>query len=469
MGTPLTDRPVEPPADPGRRLFFRRFAAEAVTAATSVLGAASVLQAESAEAARGLLGPGPLTGARAAGGGAAGGAGTGAQALNRAGAAGYRTAFTWDDDVCRVVDQRRLPGALVDFEVKGTADAVNAIRDRVVVGAAAEAQVAAIALALTALRARASRPLARRATIRGGANALIAARPGAAAVAAAVGRVRARYEALPADADGEFVASELQAEADTIVFEAMHDHGALAEHGAAALPVPPDRALRVLLHGSSGTMAGGQFGSAQAAVLTLHHAGRMVETLVTEARPGLEGARVAAWELAQAGVRVTIVSDAGAPSLLAGHEADVVLVVADRVAANGDVVATAGAYPLALAAARAGVPFVVFAPTTAVDLATPDGPSATVEEWRAGEILRFEGRVVAADGASGRAPRQDRTSAELVSAIVTEEGVLRPPYGDALAAAVAAADLRRAASPGFAALAAAALLPPAGADHEGDA
>lgn len=441
---PPGDHPGEPPADPGRRLFFRRFAGEVVTAATSVFGAAAALQQESTEAARGLLGSegGATTTRRASARGSrltTPGVGTNA-------AAGFRTAFRWDDDVCRVVDQRQLPAALADVEVRGVADAVNAIRDRVVVGAPAEAQVAAIALALTAARAQESRPLARRATIRGGAGALVAARPGSAALAAAVGRVRARFEALPADAAGADITAELRAEAEAIVLEALAAHGAIAEHGAAALPAPDDRALRVLAHGSTGTMAGGQYGTALAAVLAIHHAERTVEVLVTEARPGLEGARVAAWELAQAGMRVTVVPDAAAPGLLADGYADVVVLGADRVSAGGDVLGTVGAYPLALAAARAHVPLVVFAPTSAIDLAATDRSALVPEEGRGAEVLRIDGRQVAADGAAGRNPRQDVTPADLVSAIVTEEGVLRAPFGPALAAAVAAAETRRIAS-----------------------
>jgi len=469
MGVQMTDQPTEPPADPGRRLFFRRFAGEVVTAATSVLGAAAALQQESADTAREMLAPGTAASPQAArhvGGAAPQGASAAAMSGATTGtAAGFRSAFRWEDDVCRVVDQRHLPDALVNFDVKGTADAVNAIRDRVIVGAAAEAQVAAIALVLTVARARVARPLARRAMVRGGATALLSARPASAALAAAVGRIRARYEAFPEDADGDTVAAELRAEAEAIVFEALSDHGAIAEHGAGAFPALADRALRILSHGSTGTMSGGQFGTALAAVLAAHHAGRAVEVVVTESRPGLEGARVAAWELVQAGVRVTVVPDAAAPALIAEGEADIVVTGADRVAANGDVVATTGAYALALAAAHAGIPFVVFAPTTAVDLATTDGAAAPVEEWRSGEIVRFDGRQVAADGATGSAPRQDRTPADLVSAIVTEEGVLRRPLGPALAAAVASADVRRQASPGFAALAAlGALATPAGGE-----
>lgn len=426
------------PADAERRRFFRRFAGEVVTAATSVFGAAAALQQESADTARRLLGPagpgmaGPLGGPPARSPAAAR---TPHEAIGGA-ATGFRTAFRWDDDVCRVVDQRHLPLALVDFEVRGVADAVTAIRDRAVVGAGAEAQVAAIALALTAARARASRPLARRATIRGGAGALLGARPGSALLATAVRRVQAQFDVLPDDAEGDLIAAALRAAAETIVHDLAAAHGAIAEHGAAALPASPDRALRVVVHGPTGTLGGGQFGTAVAAVLAAHHAERPLEVVVPELRPGLEGARVVAWELVQAGVRPVVVPDAAAPGLVAAGEADVVLAGADRISLAGDVLGTAGGYPLALAAARAGVPFVVCAPTMTVDAAAADRSALAAEEGRPMEVLRLDGRPVVPDGATARYPRQDVVPAAFVSALVTETGVLRAPYGPALDAAL---------------------------------
>lgn len=440
-----TGEPAAPSAgdeapDAERRQFFRRFAGEVVTAATSVFGAAAALQQESADTARRLLDPAAPGMAGTLGGpgsplvaGVTGGA-LGATTRTGTGeATGFRTAYRWDDDVCRVVDQRRLPAALVDFEVRGVADAVTAIRDRVVVGAGAEAQVAAIALALTAARARSTRPLARRATIRGGAGALVAARPGSAVLAAAVGRVRAQYEVLPEDADGDLVALALRAAAESVVIDAAAAHGAIAELGAGALPAAPGRALRVLLHGPAGTLGGGQFGTGAAAVLAAHHAERPVEVVVPELRPGLEGARVVAWELVQAGLRPVVVPDAAGPGLVAAAEVDVVVAGADRIALTGDVLGTAGGYALALAAARAGVPFVGCAPTAAIDPTAADRSALAAEDGRPLEVLRLDGRALAPDGATARHPRQDVVPAALVSALVTERGLLRAPWGPALA------------------------------------
>ncbi|MCJ7712355.1 MAG: hypothetical protein MUQ32_16160, partial [Chloroflexi bacterium] len=256
---------------------------------------------------------------------------------------------------------------------------------------------------------------------------------------------------LGVEADGVVMAAAIRTEAEAILAEAQAEHGALVEHAVAALPGAPDEAIHLLTIGSSGAMAGGQFGTALSVIMTLHHAGRPVHALVAETRPLFEGSRVAAWELRQAGVPYAVVTDAAGPGCIAAGEVGAVLVAADRVAGNGDVVAIAGSYPLALAASAAGIPFLVCAPVTAVDLATEDGAAATIEEGRPSPVLWAAGTRIAPAGSQIRNPLQDLTPAALVTAIVTGEGVLRAPYGPAIAAAVAAADARRT-SAGFLAL-----------------
>jgi S-methyl-5-thioribose-1-phosphate isomerase len=462
--------PVQPP-DPNRRRFFRQFAGEVVTSVGSAIGAAQTLQVVSAEAARDLLG------------GAGQGGSSGASASVRVGATGITTAapgevdgstavwrspFRWDGDVCRIVDQRRLPDSLVDLELRGAADTVTAINDGALVGAPVQAQVAAVTLALVAARAAGSRGFARRATIRGAANAIRTSRPGSAAVAAALERMVALLEQLGAVADGEHVAGELRAEAERIIAETIEDHGALVGHLLTVLPGAPDEPLRVLVAGSTGAMGGGQFGTALSAIQALHHAGRPVHALVAEGRPGLEGSRVAAWELRQAGVPHAVVTDAAAPGCIAGGEVAAVLVGGDRIAANGDVIAGAGAYPLALACAAAGTPFIVCAATPAIDAAVADGADAAIEEGRPGSVLRVGGERIAPEGTSIRNPLQDLVTADLVTAIVTETGVLRPPYGPAIEGAVAASSARRAGSAGYAALLAQRAADEAAAGGDGD-
>jgi eIF-2B alpha/beta/delta-like uncharacterized protein len=208
-------------------------------------------------------------------------------------------------------------------------------------------------------------------------------------------------------------------------------------------------------------MGGGQFGTAVSTAITAHHSGRPVHVLVAEGRPLLDGARVAAWELAQAGVPYALVTDAGAPACIADGEVGAVLVTAERICANGDIVGMAGTYPLALAADAAGVPFLVLAATTAVDLATTTGDDALIEEGRPGDVTVAAGARVVAERTPVRNPRLDVTPARLVTTFVTEEGVIGGTAGrvvdggalaDALAAHVHAADARRASAPGFAAL-----------------
>jgi methylthioribose-1-phosphate isomerase len=448
--------PVQPP-DPDRRRFFRQFAGEVVTSVGSMMGAAQTLQESSAEAARELLGGPPPT-AAAQTTAAIPVAGPPSSSLAPAGVeldastAGWRAPFRWDGDVCRIVDQRRLPDVLVDLELRGAADTVGAIKDGALAGSAAQAQVAAVTLAMVAAKAAGSRAFARRATVRGAANALRLTRPGSAAMAVALDRMLALLDEAGLEMPGDEVAAALRAEAERIIGETTDDHGALVGHVVPALPGGADDPLRVLVAGSTGAMGGGQFGTALSAVQTVHHAGRRIHVLVPEGRPGLEGSRVAAWELRQAGVPHAVVTDAAAPGCIAAGELQVVLVGADRICANGDVVSTAGAYPLALACAASGIPFIVCAATTAVDLATAGGADATLEEGRPTLVLRAGGTRVAPEGTQVRNPIQDLVPAALVSLIVTETGVLRAPYGPALASAVVTASARRATAPGFAAL-----------------
>ncbi len=446
--------PLKPP-DPDRRRFFRQFAGDVATSVGSMMGAAQTLQASSTEAARELLGtpPGPGPGNGVAVGGLAT-LTTAAPSIEPqdASSAGWRAPFRWDGDVCRIVDQRRLPDVLVDIELRGAADAVNAINDGALVGAPVQAQVGAVVLALVAKNGTASRTFARRATIRGAANALRLARPGSAAMGAALDRMLALLEQAGLEATGDEVAALLHDEAEQLIGEAIEDHGSLVGHLVGILPGDPADPLRVLVAGSTGAMGGGQFGTALSAVQAIHHAGRPVHALVTEGRPSFEGSRIAAWELRQAGVPHAVVTDGAAPGCVAAGEVEAVLVGADRITASGDVIATAGAYPLALACHASGVPFIVCAPTSVIDLAVADGASATIEEGRPSPVLRAAGTRITPEGTRVRNPVQEVVPAPLVTAIVTDEGVARAPFEDALAAASAAAGGRRARARGYAAL-----------------
>jgi methylthioribose-1-phosphate isomerase len=419
-----------------RRRFFRQFAGELFQTAATVAGAAQALQRASAEAAGAILDPASA----ALLGGEAPPAPVGPPT-------GFRTPFREADGILLVIDQRRLPDELIEVEVRNGPEAANAIRQMVVRGAPAIGQVAAIGMALSAERARETLPYARRAIIRGAAAALRASRPTAVNLGWAVDRMMARYEAAgDLDDDGGMIADAMRDEADRIVAEATTDHGRLAEFGLAVLPVKDFGPLRILTHCNTGPLACGQFGTALGIVQAAHHAGREISVWVDETRPYLQGARLTAWELEQAGVPHTLIPDVAAGSLMRRGEVDVVIVGADRVAANGDTANKVGTYPLSVLAARHGIPFLVCAPTSSIDLDTEDGDGIEIEERSADEVLMIRGVLIAPAGTDVRNPAFDVTPAELISGIVTEEGVVSAPYGPGLAVAVASAKARWAAT-----------------------
>ena len=446
--SPDSTTPAEPEmtgADLARRRFFRRFASDVVGTAATIAGAATALQRASAEAASSILDPERAAETFAANGNSSAEPGP-AEASGPP--TGFRTPFRFaSDELLMVIDQRRLPEELHEFQVRSAPEAIFAIREMIVRGAPAIGQVAAIGLALTAARATDSLPFARRATIRGAATGLIAARPTAVNLRWAVDRLMARYDALDdLNVGGEVIARTLRDEADAIVAESTAAHGRLADFGLAELPPTPDRPLRVLTHCNTGPLACGQFGTALGIVQAAHHAERPVHVWVDETRPYLQGARLTAWELQQAGVPHTLIADVAAGFLMARGEVDAVLVGADRVAANGDTANKIGTYTLAVLAARHRIPFYVCAPVSTIDLATEDGASIEIEERPAEEVLEVRGRLIAPPGTDARNPAFDVTPAELITAIVTDEGSLHAPFGPALRDATARSAARRAAT-----------------------
>ena len=459
LADPTDDRTDPPPAAPetpaadgadlARRRFFRQFAGELFHGAAGVVGAAQALQRASAEAAGAILNPDGF-------------------AVDQAIVApvlpprptGFRTPFRETPGILHVVDQRKLPDVLEEYQVRTASEAAFAIREMIVRGAPAIGQVGAIGFALTADKARTTRPYARRATLRGAAKTLVGARPTAVNLRWAVDRVMAAYEAVgDLSEDGDAIADAIRAETDTIIFETTEDHGRLAVFGLEALDFPEDRPLQILTHCNTGPLACGQYGTALGIVQAAHHAGRSVHVWVDETRPYLQGARLTAWELAQADVPHTLIADTAAGHLMARGEVDVVIVGADRIAANGDTANKVGTYTLAVLAARHGIPFFVAAPISTVDLATENGEAIPIEERKASEVLLVRGVAIAPPDTDVRNPAFDITPAELITGIVTDEGVIRAPYPDGLAEAVARRERRRAAAPGFASLAGAPPTP----------
>jgi methylthioribose-1-phosphate isomerase len=209
----------------------------------------------------------------------------------------------------------------------------------------------------------------------------------------------------------------------------------MGEHGA-ALFAPGDRALT---HCNAGALATAGYGTAVGVLTSAWRGGRLASVWVDETRPLLQGARLTAWELSRLGIPYRLVSDSSAGLLLSRGMVDRVVVGADRIARNGDTANKIGTYPLAVLAARHGVPFYVAAPLSTVDLATASGADIPIEERRGDEVTELFGIRVAPDEAEAVNFAFDVTPAELIAAIVTEAGVLRPPYEESLARAKAGA------------------------------
>lgn len=436
-----------PPPDPSRRRFFRQFAGEIVTSAAQLVGAVAEVRDRSAAEAQVLLRGDPVDER----GRAATNAGAAAPQAPPEPPTGFRTPFRFaetDDHLLLAIDQRKLPDELVEMWIRSAYDGARVIREMSVRGAPAIGQVAALSLALSGWLARNAPPRSRDANLRTAAKNLAEARPTAVNLGWAVRRVMAAFEAAAAaGATGPEVAAAMRAEAERIVAEATDDHGSLAEHGLAALPDVGGRELRILTHCNTGPLACGQFGTALGVVQAAHAAERPLHVWVDETRPYLQGARLTAWELAQAGVPHTLIPDVAAASLMAAGKVDVVLVGADRIAANGDTANKVGTYPLAVLAARHGIPLYVCAPISSVDLDTPDGAAIPIEERAAVEVTEIRGQRIAPPGTAVWNPAFDVTPAELITGIVTEEGVLRAPYAQALQAAADARAARRGPAP----------------------
>ena len=345
---------------------------------------------------------------------------------------------TWRGGAVVLLDQRALPGEVRWRRCTTVAELAAAIADLTVRGAPAIGVAAAWGMLLAWERIVTSGvdgPDAALARLAADRDTLAATRPTAvnlfwaldrqwrAAVAAAPRGVAAVREAL---ADG----------ARAIHADDIARGRALGEAGAALLPDP----AVVLTHCNAGGLATGGYGTALGVVYAAADAGKRVRVYADETRPLLQGARLTAWELRERGIPVTVLCDGAAAGLLAAGEVDAVVVGADRIARNGDTANKVGTYGLALAARRHGVPFYVAAPLSTVDPDAPDGAAIPIEQRDPDEVHAWRGVRVTPEGVDAWNPAFDVTPADLVTAIVTEAGVLRPPYAESLGAALRGRD-----------------------------
>ena len=323
-------------------------------------------------------------------------------------------------DAVRIIDQRRLPEHYEERDLRTLDEVVEAIQTLSVRGAPAIGVCGAIGLAVVAAYATGEAATFHQ-ELRRMATAIRDARPTAVNLAWAVDRVMARVEH---QADRATVLAVLREEATRILDEDRAMCQAIGEHGSALI----SDGSRILTHCNAGALATGGMGTALAPIYVAHGRGHRVAVFADETRPLLQGSRLTAWELARAGVPVTVISDNMAASIMRSGMVDLCLVGADRIAANGDVANKIGTYGVAVLARHHGIPFYVAAPTSTIDPATATGADIVIEQRSPDEVAVPFGHRIAPVEAAIHNPAFDVTPAELVSAIITDTGVFRAPY-----------------------------------------
>jgi methylthioribose-1-phosphate isomerase len=332
----------------------------------------------------------------------------------------------WDSSLPAIclIDQRWLPGRFEIIQCKTYPEVIWAIRDMVVRGAPAIGAAAAFGVALAAFSLRGDSLEVMRVGLRKAAAELIESRPTAVNLAWAVRKMMVASE-QPA-ANSTQLAELLLAAAQEIADEDVKTNLRISEIGSALV----HDGDTILHHCNTGALATVDWGTALGIIHLAHQQGKRIHVLVDETRPRLQGARLTAWELQQWGIPYEIISDGASGHFLRSGQVQLVLFGADRIAANGDVANKVGSYLLALAAHANRVPVYSVAPTSTVDLDIASGDLIEIEERDPGEVLDLEihGQRVTPVGAKARNPAFDVTPSHLLSGIVTENGIVTPPF-----------------------------------------
>ena len=332
----------------------------------------------------------------------------------------------WEDGAVVMIDQRRLPAEELYLRCRDHREVAAAIRDMAVRGAPAIGVAAAFGVAL-GVRLSRSEGAALRREMDAICEDLRATRPTAVNLFWAIERMRRAYDAHQG-AGGSALRDALLAEARAIHSEDVAACRAMGDFGAALIEKPS----RVLTHCNAGALATAGYGTALGVIRSAARDGKIRGVIADETRPYLQGARLTAWELTRDGIPTTLIADNMAGHLMATGQVDLVVVGADRIAANGDVANKIGTYSVAVLAKENGVPFYVAAPVSTFDLSIPSGDRIPIEERAAEEVTHHGGRRLAPEGVAVRNPAFDVTPHRFVTAIVCERGVARPPYTDSL-------------------------------------
>lgn len=347
----------------------------------------------------------------------------------------YMRTIEWDSNLShlRMIDQRLLPGQFAIVAIDSPSGVANAIRDMVVRGAPVIGASAAFGIALAACRSNAATIQDLKVELDQAAVELKASRPTAVNLAWAVQRMMALVDRLLTTGEVSTTVAlcdRLVAEAQAIADEDVAINRRMADHGAALI----DDGDTIIHHCNTGSLATVEWGTALGVIRTAFESGKRIHVLVDETRPRLQGARLTAWELEQYHIPYEIITDNMAGYMLRTGRANKVFFGGDRVAANGDVANKIGTYMLALAAHTNDVPVYSVFPTSTIDLELANGDLIPIEERDPGEVLDIQvhGERVVPEGAKARNPSFDVTPHQLLTALVTEKGVIYPPLSISL-------------------------------------
>lgn len=349
-----------------------------------------------------------------------------------------RSIIDLSDDAVLMLDQTRLPGERVTVRLTDWRQVDAAIRTMVVRGAPAIGIAGAMGVALAGQTGPSDRDGLLR-ELDEACTVLAASRPTAVNLAWAVD-IQRQVIAAHRDGDMAELVAALASRARAIHADEVERCMRIGEHGRTLI----GRGARILTHCNAGALATGGYGTALGVVRAAHSVDPTLRVYVDETRPLLQGARLTAWELGEDGIAHTLITDNMVAAMMAAGRVTHVVVGADRIAANGDVVNKIGTYGVAVIARAHGVPVIVAAPTSTLDLSLPDGAHIPIEERAADEVtgITLHGRPAAPEGVTVANPAFDCTPHHLVAAIVTEVGVHRPPYDRSLAAALSSAQER---------------------------
>ncbi len=336
----------------------------------------------------------------------------------------------WKGDAVLMIDQRKLPASEVYVTCRTAHEVAKAIKTMVIRGAPAIGVCAAMGVALGMIKSKASGTKQFTTEFQRTCDLLASTRPTAVNLFWAIERMKRGFaETAHRGASVEELKARLVTEAMAIHDEDVASCRAIGAFGATLVP---DEAT-ILTHCNAGALATAGYGTALGVIRAAVEQGKKVAVLADETRPFLQGARLTAWELLKDGIDTTVITDNMAGAIMRTSRLDLVVVGADRIAANGDVANKVGTYSVAVLAREHGIPFYVAAPLSTIDLATADGSGIPIEERPSREVTHVGSSQLTPTGARIRNPAFDVTPARFVSAIVTERGIARPPYADSLA------------------------------------